>query len=106
MVGLDRDKDPTLMVNQPNLRTSNGNAWLVVGAISAVLVGTMFALLRGVAPGPASAGLGAVTLGLIAMLVIRFGVRPLRARLASLLVAYLLMLGAALACAWLSIDGV
>jgi hypothetical protein len=79
--------DPTLVRNQPALRTSSGTEWLVVGLVlGAVSVAVL--LLQHVRAADVAAAVVATLVG--AMLVVRLAVRPLRTRLlvlAGLLVA-------------------
>ncbi|GAB3799040.1 hypothetical protein GCM10028798_11930 [Humibacter antri] len=66
-----RDPDPTLVRNQPALRSSTGRVWLVVGAITAVIcVAVLLLQLRNSVP---FSVLGAIVVALLyaAMVLLR-----------------------------------
>jgi len=89
--------DPTRVRAQPQLTTASGNVWVVMAAITAVLVGGMFvALWARLDSSVALVGAGlaiALTLG---MLVVRVAVAPGRLRLALLAAAFLTMIAGSL----------
>jgi hypothetical protein len=65
-------RDPTLMRNQPALRTSSGRIWLVVGALmAAICVVSLLLQLRNNVP-LTVLGVLVVALLYLAMLVLRF----------------------------------
>ncbi|WP_243064547.1 hypothetical protein [Humibacter sp. RRB41] len=73
-----KDQDPTLVRNQPALRTSHGRIWLVVGGIFAVIC--VAVLLLQARNDVAWAVIGAVVVVALycAMIVARFMVPPAR----------------------------
>lgn len=91
--------DPTLVRNQPALRTSSGGIWLVVGAffVAVSLVPLVLIIIRG---GPAVTAAAVTSVALVvlfaAMLIIRFGVRPGVRRLRGLAACLLGIAAAAL----------
>ncbi|PZF56219.1 hypothetical protein DEI92_15120 [Curtobacterium sp. MCBD17_034] len=78
------DDDPTLVRNQPALTTSDGTIWVVVGAITAIVVGLVMWLMGLLVPAVGWTGLVLVLALFVAMLVVRFAVRHVRHRLATL----------------------
>ncbi|HRN28828.1 MAG TPA: hypothetical protein PK781_09445 [Terrimesophilobacter sp.] len=85
-----RENDPTLMRNQPALRSSQGRVWIVAGAIFALISLIVFVPLIATQPVLAWAGI-LVALGLFAaMIVVRFTVRNHRARMLALATLLLL----------------
>lgn len=90
----DRDRDPTRMANQPALRTSSGAVWLIVAAIfTAVSLVPLIGIVRS---GGAAGTVGLITaivlvMGLVAMVVIRLTVAPVRPRLRALAGCFLTM---------------
>lgn len=88
--------DPTRMRDQRELTTASGATWLVVGAITTVLVGGML-LALGWALGDDRAFLGAALIGvaMAAMLVVRVTVRarPTRLRLLAILFGLMVATG-------------
>lgn len=93
-----RGEDPTEMRNQSALWTSEGTSWLVVGAIAVALIGTMFWLIRDVAPIASTVGHIALGAGYATMLLARFLIRRRHARLLTLLALFLAMLAATFVC--------
>lgn len=81
-----RDDDPTLVRNQPALTTSDGTVWVVVGAITAIVVGLVMWLMALLLPVVGWTGLGLVAALFVAMLVVRAVVGPGRGRLVTLAV--------------------
>lgn len=89
--------DPTRVRAQPQLTTASGTVWVVMAAITAVLVGGMFvALWARLDSAVALAGAGVVATLTIGMLVVRVAVAPGRLRLAVLAAAFLTMIASSL----------
>jgi hypothetical protein len=74
------------VMEQPALTTSDGTVWIVVGAITAIIVGLVMWLMTLLVPMVGWAGLAAVVALFVAMLVVRFAVRAGRPRLLALAV--------------------
>ena len=80
--------DPTRVRNQPSLTTSTGLLWIGLGAVLAVIcVGVLLALVP-LEPVTAWVGLVLVVVLYVAMVVIRFAVRPLTRRLTALAILF------------------
>lgn len=95
--GVMSENDPTRMRNQPALTTSSGRIWIVVGAITTVLIaGVMVALwLR--LDSTLALVIAILSVVLFAlMVVVRFSVHPLRQRLVILAVIFAVEVGAGL----------
>jgi len=90
--------DPSLVRNQPALRTSDGGIWLIWGAVSVVIVGIVMGFMAALEPALGWTGLVVVVLLFVAMLVARFLIRPRHPRLITLAVLQLLMVLVGLAC--------
>lgn len=91
------ENDPTRMRNQPALTTSSGRIWIVVGAITTVLIaGVMVALwLR--LDSTLALVIAILSVALFAlMVVVRFSVHRLRQRLVILAVIFAVEVGAGL----------
>lgn len=83
----EADEDPTLVSNQPSLRTSSGAIWLIVAALFAA--SSLVPLITIVANGGPAAGVALVTATLVvgllvAMVVLRLTVRDGPPRLRAL----------------------
>lgn len=87
--------DETKVRNQPALTSAAGTTWVVMAAVSAVLLGTMLLLIDGVRPVGFSA---VVIMGvlLISMVMVRLWVAKGRLRLTALAVLYSTMIAVAL----------
>lgn len=90
--------DPTRMIDQPALRTSNGLVWLLVGGVLTVVCGGLLLLLTAI--DPAVAWTGAISIGALyaAMVSVRFLVRPRRPRLLTLAVLFCVITAVGLVC--------
>jgi len=91
----DQRLDDTRVRNQPALTTTAGTTWLVMAAISAVLLGTMLIVIDGLGP----VGFSAVTIMgvlLVSMVLVRLWVSTGRVRLVALAVLYSAMIVVAL----------
>lgn len=85
--GKSSPDDPTLVRNQPALTTAHGTEWLIVGALFALISGIVLFLLRERGPSGLALGtIGALAACYLAMVVIRFTVRPGKLRLGLLAV--------------------
>lgn len=99
------DRDPTMMKNQPALRTSSGTIWLVMGGLFAAVSLVPFGLL--VFSDTSRSRVVALTAGLIvialyaAIVVVRVAVRPRVLRLRLMAACMLTMAAVALIGAWL-----
>ena len=100
-----RELDPTLMRNQPALRTSSGTIWVVVGVLFVAVALIPLVLVAGT--GGAAAIAAAVTIGLVvallvALVAVRFMVadriRRLRIMAGCLLAIAVIALGGMLLC--------
>ena len=90
--------DPTLVRNQAALTTSEGTVWIAAAAVSAALIGGMLLALWWRLDAPlALAGALATAVLLLVMIVVRYVVRPRRARLMTLAALFWLMVLADLA---------
>ncbi len=99
------EADPTLVRNQPALRTSHGTIWVVVGALfTAVSLIPIVLIAREAGPAaPVAIGTGTVVVLLfLALLVVRFavppGVRRLRVMAVLLLSIAVIALGGMILC--------
>lgn len=87
-----REHDSTRIRDQRALTTSEGTVWIVTAAIAAALAGGMLlALWWRLGSGLALAGAIATAVVLLVMIVVRYAVADLRARLVSLAVLFWLM---------------
>lgn len=98
-------KDPTKVLNQPALQTSNGTIWVVLGGLFAAAVLVPFVLL--IASGGASATwsltMAIAVVALYALLVVlRFAIRPGTTRLRWLAACMLTMAAVALVGVWIA----
>lgn len=80
--------DPTRMIDQPALRTSNGLVWLLVGGILSVVCGGLLLLLTTIDPAVAWTGAISIAVLYVAMIAVRFLVRSRRPRLMTLAVLF------------------
>ena len=95
-----REPDPTRVTDQAALTTASGRTWLVVGGITAAIAVIMLIALRDLRPaGAATTGLVAVVTLFLAMVAVRYGVRPGRVRLALLAALTIAIFLAFAACA-------
>lgn len=89
------DEDPTRVLNQPALRTSNGAVWLVVGALFAALSLIPLGALALIRQGPSASLATIIAIAVIGlyliMVVIRFAVQRQVVRLRALMVVFLAM---------------
>ncbi|MET1016182.1 MAG: hypothetical protein ABWX76_05155 [Leifsonia flava] len=76
--------DPVRVRNQPSLTTSTGLIWLVLGTFLATICVAVLLALVGLEPVTASVGVVVVTVLYVAMIVVRFAVRPGPVRLTSM----------------------
>lgn len=90
--------DSVRMIDQPALRTSNGLVWLLVGGILTVICAGLLVLLSEINPTVAWTGAGAIVALYLAMIVVRFLVRPKRPRLLTLAVLFGLITAIGLVC--------
>ncbi|KAB1660042.1 hypothetical protein F8O01_03675 [Pseudoclavibacter chungangensis] len=88
--------ESTRMRDQPALTTSPGTSWIVVAAVTFALCGAVFVLLIPEAPVFGWVAIGVLATLLVAMLVVRYAVRPGPRRLVPLAVLYCSMVGFAL----------
>lgn len=94
---MSEEHDPTRVRAQAQLTTASGTMWVVMGLITAVLVGVMFALLAARLSSPTALVALALCVGLpLGMLAVRFLVRPGRVRLGLLAGLYLGLVAASL----------
>lgn len=96
--------DPTKVMNQPALRSSNGRVWLIMGALFAAVAMVPFGLLAFAGSGR-SAGIailaGALILGLyLGMIVVRIVIKRRVVRLRVMAVCMLTMAAVALVGVW------
>lgn len=98
--------DPTKMRNQPALRTSSGAIWLVMGAIFAALVGTLFLFLALQTTGAprvvAVIALAVILCAVLVMIIARITIASTTVRLRTMAGAMLGMAAVALLCMWLA----
>lgn len=80
--------DPTRMIDQPALRTSNGLVWLLVGGILTAVCGGLLLLLTSIDAAVAWTGAISIAVLYLAMIVVRLLVRPRRPRLLTLAVLF------------------
>lgn len=101
-----RRLDPTLMRNQPALRTSNGNVWVLMGGLfaAASLIPLVMFMIRG---NEASKGAAIVVAVIVvalygAILIARFAIEPGLVRLRTMAASMLTMAAVALVGVWVS----
>lgn len=89
--------DPTRVRAQPQLTTASGTVWVVMGAITAVLVGGMFvALWARLDSSVALVGAGLAAALALGLLIVRVVVSPGRLRLGLLAALFLTMIASSL----------
>lgn len=93
--------DPTRMIDQPALRTSTGLVWLVVGGILAAIGFALLLAMTTINPVIAWPGAIAIVVLYAAMVVIRFAIAPLRARLFTLATLFCAITIVALVCVFI-----
>lgn len=94
---MSEEPDPTRVRAQPQLTTASGTVWVVMGVITALLVGGMFVLLAERLSSPTALVALVLCVGVpLGMLAVRFLVRPGRLRLGVLAGLYLGLVAASL----------
>lgn len=97
--------DPTKVVNQPALRTSNGRIWLIMGGLFAAVTMIPFGMLIFAGDGrsrvTALASAVLILLLYAAMIICRIAIRPGTIRLRFMAACMLTMAAAALIGVWL-----
>lgn len=94
---MSEEHDPTRVRAQAQLTTASGTVWLVMGVITALLVGVMFALLAARLSSLTAVVALILCVGVpLGMLAVRFLVRPGRLRLGLLAGLYLGLVAASL----------
>ncbi|MBX9470423.1 hypothetical protein [Microcella sp.] len=91
----ERSIDPTKLRNQPQLTSASGTTWVVVAAVSTVLLAPMLLIIDGLAPVGFAAVVIMVVL-LISTILVRVLVRAGRERLIALASLYATLLACAL----------
>lgn len=90
----DSSHDPTRVRAQAQLTTASGTTWVVVAAVSTLLLGVMLFVIAGVTIVPVTAGVLMAVL-LVSMAMVRALVPPQRLRLAALATLYFTILAVA-----------
>ncbi len=90
----DAPHDPTRVRDQAQLTTVSGSTWVVVAAVSTLLLGGMLFVIAGVTTVPVTAGVLMAVL-LVSMAMVRALVPTRRLRLAALATLYFTILAVA-----------